>query len=132
MKKTRQQIINMQVSYKFLDGMVDRMVVGYFSHGSISNAFPHKVNAVESLRLRLKQYEKTGNTEFLMDVANYAMIEFMLPAHPNAYFKATDSHESAGFVTNDFEIKKGCTDGLSDASYLKLLEHRKSLKREKN
>lgn len=32
------------------------------------------VNAIESLKKYLKRYEETGNTEFLTDVANFAMM----------------------------------------------------------
>jgi len=42
----------------------------------------------------------------LADVANFAMIEFMYPQHPNAYFKPTDSNESPGLVgMSENEIK---------------------------
>lgn len=49
-------------------------------------------------RLRGVLYRKTGNTEYLTDAANYLMFEFMYPSVPNAYFKATESKESAGIV----------------------------------
>lgn len=90
-----------EFSEQFIQGMSDRMAVSYIKYGAIRQAFPDKVNAIKSLELRLKQYKETGNTEFLMDVANYAMIEFMLPAHPNAIFKPTDSRESAGRIWYD-------------------------------
>lgn len=56
------------------------------------------VNAVQTLFLCVNKYIATGNTEYLVDAANYAMFEFMYPQHPNAHFRATDSHESAGIV----------------------------------
>lgn len=36
-----------------------------------------------------------------MDVANFAMIEFMLPRHPDAHYRPTDSHESPGRTRTD-------------------------------
>jgi hypothetical protein len=33
-----------------------------------------------------------------MDVANFAMIEFMLPRHPQAHFKGTDDDGSPGRI----------------------------------
>jgi hypothetical protein len=80
----------------FMQGMVDRMGMSFFKYGPMSIAYPEKVNAIESLKRRLDKYEKTGNTEWLIDAANFAMIEFMRPAHPDAHFKSTDSHESPG------------------------------------
>lgn len=85
-----------EYSQRFLDGMVHRMGISYHKYGPIKKAFPHKVNALESLQLRLREYQNTGNTEFLIDAANFAMIEFMLPAHDTPHFTPTDSTESPG------------------------------------
>lgn len=41
--------------------------------------------------------KETGNTEYLLDVANYAMFRYMWP-QSGEYFKHTDSDESAGIV----------------------------------
>jgi hypothetical protein len=85
-----------EFSDKFVEGMRNRMAVSFHKYGAVKDAFPHKVDAVKSLKRYLDQYESTGNTEFLMDAANYAMIEFMLPSHARAHFRATDSAESPG------------------------------------
>lgn len=90
-----------EYSIPFLQGMVDRMFVSYAKYGAVKDAFPDKVNALDSLMLRLKKYKETGNTEFLIDAANFAMIEFMLPSHPNAHFQPTDSKESPGRKWHD-------------------------------
>lgn len=87
---------NSEFSESFIEGMRNRMAVSFHKYGAIKDAFPHKVNAMKSLRRYLEKYEETGNTEFLMDAANYAMIEFMLPSHADAHFRATDSNESPG------------------------------------
>ena len=39
----------------------------------------HPMNAIENLKIRLQKYLDTGNTEYLADVANFAMLEFMKP-----------------------------------------------------
>lgn len=93
-----------EVSEEFLQGMVDRMSMSYYKYGPVADAYPSKVNAIKSLRLRLDKYLETGNTEFLMDVANFAMIEYMHPKHEHAHYKPTDSKESPGRVWDaDFE-----------------------------
>lgn len=46
----------------------------------------------------VEKYQETGNTEYLVDAANYLMFEFMYPQHEKAHFRATDSGESAGIV----------------------------------
>lgn len=85
-------------SLTFHQGMVDRMGVSFYKYGRVAEGYPSRVDAIGSLKLRLQKYEDTGNTEFLMDIANFAMIEFMRPRHPKAYFKETDSKESPGRV----------------------------------
>lgn len=90
-----------QIDIPFLQGMLDRMATGYYMYGSIRDSAIKKRDMLASLRRRLTKYEETGNTEWLMDVANIAMIEFVQPSHPQAHFKPTDSHESPGFKWKD-------------------------------
>ncbi len=85
-------------SPEFLQGMINRMDVSFLKYGAVRDAFPFKVNALDSLKQRLKAYQETGNTEYLMDAANFALIEWMCPSHEKAFFKATDSDGSTGRV----------------------------------
>jgi hypothetical protein len=95
-----------EFSPEFVKGMKARMDVSYFKYGRVADAFPHKVDAIASLMQRLRLYANgdpakgiaPGNTEYLMDAANFAMIEFMHPRHPDAYFKGTDDDGSPGRV----------------------------------
>lgn len=88
-----------EFSDPFVHGMKARMAVSFHKYGPLAEAYPTKVDAIESLKRRLDRYAETGNTEWLMDVANFAMIEFMRPRHPKAHFKATDSDASPGRIT---------------------------------
>src|ERR1039457_6540535 len=81
------EVLETEFSEEFTQGMRDRMVVSYYKYGPIIDAYPNKVNAIESLKLRLDKYAETGNTEYLMDVGNFAMIEFILPKHKKAFYK---------------------------------------------
>lgn len=85
-----------EFSEPFAQGMRDRVAVSYHKYGPISEAVAHGANFVKALETRLQKYRETGNTEWLMDVANYAMFEFMYPAHRLAHFRATDADESPG------------------------------------
>lgn len=75
-----------EYSPEFIKGMLNRMAVSYHKYGAVADAYPEKVNALASLRERLRQYLATGNTEFLMDAANFAMIEYMHPSHDYAHY----------------------------------------------
>jgi hypothetical protein len=90
-----------EFSALFAQGMADRMSVSYAKYGAVSAAYPIKVDALASLEKRLERYRETGNTEWLIDVANFAMIEFMYPRHAAAHFRATDSDESPGRTNTD-------------------------------
>lgn len=87
-----------EFSEPFIAGMRARMAVSYYKYGPVALGFPRRRDAIASLRRRLEKYEETGNTEWLMDAANFAMIEYMHPGHPGAHFRATDSDESPGRV----------------------------------
>lgn len=87
-------------SRDFIEGMLARMTVSFFKYGALADAYPHDVDAVASLKKRLEKYEEDGNVEWLMDVANFAMIEFMRPRHPDAHYTPQDSDTSPGRVDN--------------------------------
>lgn len=111
-----------ETSRRFHDLMDAAMMVSFHKYGAVADAYPERVNAIDSLHLRLKLYfegkrnpdygepgepefrVKPGNVEYLVDVANFAMIEFMHPAHSAAYYKATDADGSPGRVARNTEL----------------------------
>ena len=95
-----------EFSDSFVQGMYDRMAVSYFKYGAIAKAYPDKVAAIASLGLRLERYAETGNTEWLMDVANFAMIEYMHPRHPQAHFRGTDDDATGRITTKGVQSTK--------------------------
>jgi len=90
-----------EFSVKFMQGMLYRMGMSHFKYGKVADAFPDKVNALDSLMLRLKKYRETHNTEYLIDAANFAMIEFMFPQFPDAKFDAES--KSPGRIWHDYK-----------------------------
>lgn len=84
----------------FVQGMRARMAVSFHKYGLVADATA--TDKIASLRKRLEKYEETGNTEWLMDAANFAMMEFMQPGREDAHFRATDSDESPGRVVPHF------------------------------
>jgi hypothetical protein len=80
-------------SPEFAKLMQNRMETSYHKYG------PAKLNRpdydyVKNIKVRLQKYEETHNTEWLVDVANMAMLEWLLPLYQDAHFRATDSHEA--------------------------------------
>jgi hypothetical protein len=111
-----------EYSLQFIQGMIDRMRMSYFKYGAVRDAYPHKVNALESMQKRLDKYMDTGNLEWLIDMANFCMIEFMASSHPSAHFKPTDSHESPGRAAYDtnFDMTSADNKELTDKEWKEL------------
>lgn len=80
----------------FIQGMLQRMAMSYSTYGRVADAFPDKVDALKSLQKRLDKYKETKNTEWLIDAANFCMIEFMRPSLDGAHFETTTARESPG------------------------------------
>lgn len=88
-----------EYSDKFDKLRKNRVETSYFKYGPAKQNFGRGyVDAIGSLEKCLQKYKDTGNTEYLCDLANYAMFEYMYPQHEKAHFKATESGESAGIV----------------------------------
>ncbi len=85
-----EKVPSSEVSTTFLQRMVDAMGLSFFKYGRVVDAYPIRVDAIASLKLRLAKYEETGNGEFLVDVANFAMIETMCPRHPKYHYAGSD------------------------------------------
>lgn len=93
------ETLSAEISIPFVQGMLDRMIVSYYKYGAIKASFPSHISALDSIQLRLDKYKDTGNTEYLIDVANFAMIEFIHPSIVGAEYKPTDSDGSPGRIT---------------------------------
>jgi len=94
---TPEDILKRDYSDEFDTLRKNRMITSHYKYGWVSENYPTGLaNAMASLQKRLALYEQTGNREWLVDVANFAMIEFMFPAHPGAHYRATASSESPG------------------------------------
>ncbi|MFA6813461.1 MAG: hypothetical protein WCR45_10330 [Bacteroidaceae bacterium] len=64
----------------------------------MSNTYPELAQAVKCIRERLEMYEKTHNLEHLVDVANFAQIEFRFPSYSDAKYTPQDSDKSPGLA----------------------------------
>lgn len=111
MTQSIEEILRTEFSADFVQHMKNAMALSYYKYGPISEGYPTRVDAVGSLMDRLREYAKTGNTEYLVDVANFAMIEFMHPRHPDAKYEPKDSDQSPGRRS----LKNGLVDDRSNA-----------------
>lgn len=100
-------ILKSEYSEEFDKIRKNRVEVSYFKYGPARKNYNEgRVDAIGSLELCLEKFKKTGNTEYLCDVANYAMFRYMYPM-PDESFKPTDSSESAGVVGIPINYERG-------------------------
>jgi hypothetical protein len=98
-----------QINHQFIQGMLDRMAQGFHVYGHALRE-DHKPDSIACLKLRIKKYRETHNTEFLIDAANYAMMEFMKPKDSKAFFLPTTKRESPGAILQNKKRVKGKED----------------------
>lgn len=80
---------------QFIQGMLDRMSFGFHNYGHARRAHDRPDN-LKNIDTRITRYKESKNTEFLMDAANYCMMEFMVPSVEGAFFEPTSRDESPG------------------------------------
>jgi hypothetical protein len=65
------------------------LLMGRLRYGPKDSSAP-PYDYAGSIEDKIKLYKETGNTELLVDIGNYAMLEFRFGKHPNRHFAATD------------------------------------------
>ena len=91
-------ILKTDYSLQFDEKRKALVVQSHYKYGRAGRNFATgNVDAIGSLEKCLAKFKETGNTEYLLDIANYAMFRYMWP-QGGEYFKHTDSDESAGIV----------------------------------
>jgi len=81
-------------SPRFEQYMRNRLVMGSIRYETFADKRRKaKVyNYVKEMKRRIAAYEQTGNSEFLVDIANMALLEFEFPYLPNAHFNNENDH----------------------------------------
>jgi hypothetical protein len=88
------EVLQKQFSEDFVRKMKARVFLGYHRYGeSKQYKEQKKYDILKTIEKHLRLYNETGNAERLVDAANYLMIEFMHPQHPNAHFEADEEED---------------------------------------
>lgn len=84
----------------------NRVEVSAYKYGPAKKNFGEgRVDALKTAELCLDAFKKDGNTEHLVDAANYLMFRFMYPM-PGEEFRATGSDESVGTVGTPINMER--------------------------
>lgn len=96
--KTGDEILRRDFSDEFINKMKNSCEMSHYKYGWMSETYPELAQAYKCIQERLDLYIKTHNTEYLVDIANFAMIEFKYPTFTNAKYSPKDSNESPGLA----------------------------------
>ena len=91
-------ILNREFSDEFVKKMRNAILTSHYKYGWMSDTYPELAQAVKCIQARLDEYIKTGNKEYLVDIANFAMIEYKYPSLDYAHYTPTDSDKSIGLA----------------------------------
>lgn len=91
-------ILKTEYSKEFDKLRQNRIEVSYYKYGPARKNFGEgRVDAAKTAELCLEAFKRDGNTEHLVDCANYCMFGFMYPL-PGQSFEPTGSSKSVGTV----------------------------------
>lgn len=96
--KSREEILSREFSEEFIGKMKNSIELSHYKYGWMSKTYPELAQAVKCIQERIDLYNKTHNTEYLVDVANFAMIEYKYPSYADSKYIPTDSDKSPGLA----------------------------------
>lgn len=70
--------------------MRNRLLMGAFRYGSMSDPAKGQFDCLGSIIDRARLYQQTGNDELLVDIANIALVEYVHGRHPLKHFRSAD------------------------------------------
>ena len=95
---TREDILKRDFSEEFITKMKNAIETSHYKYGWASKTYPELAQAIKCVQERLDLYNKTHNKELLIDIANFAMLEYLYPSYSDAKYIPTDSSDSPGLA----------------------------------
>jgi hypothetical protein len=94
----------------------NKMVQAAFRYGLFNKN--NDYDFIEAMKNKIALYEKTHNTELMVDVRNYAMLEFKKPKYADAYYHAEDDTEHAPLKNNSNLLFANAENTIINAKYM--------------
>ena len=99
-------VLSNEFSEAFVNEMRHRVEVSYYKYGPARKNFAEgRVDAVKTAEMCIEAFKKDGNTEHLIDAANYLMFRWRYPM-PGEVFKPTNSNGSVGTFGTPINFEK--------------------------
>lgn len=70
-----------------------KLLMGAFRYGKVTDNYAY--DFMQAMKNKIVRYEQTHNLELLVDIRNYAMLEFKHPRYKDAYYENEDDTEHA-------------------------------------
>jgi hypothetical protein len=95
---SKEEIMKRDWSSEFVAKMQRAIETSHYKYGWMSDTYPELAQAVKCIQERLDLYNKTHNLDYLVDIANFAMIEYKHPSYSDAHYTPQDSDKSPGLA----------------------------------
>lgn len=102
--KKLEELSKTEWSTEFEKRMRNRLIFGAYRYGQMGHgripAGKPTYDRCESVRKRLGFFEQTGNAEWLVDIANLALLIYEERVHPKFHFKHIDGDTDESYHDN--------------------------------
>ena len=95
---SKEEIMKRDWSSEFVAKMERSIETSHYKYGWMSDTYPELAQAAKCIQERLDLYNKTHNLDYLVDIANFAMIEYKHPSYSDAHYTPQDSDKSPGLA----------------------------------
>lgn len=86
------ELVKSEWSIEFEKLMRNRLILGAYRYGKMGHGeIPYgkpEYDRIESIKQRLDRFQKTGNAEWLVDIANMALLIFEERVHAHFHFES--------------------------------------------
>jgi hypothetical protein len=93
-----EELIRTEWSPVFEKLMRNRLLMCAFRYVRLHDVNKPKYNRVQKIKDKIEIYERTGNLECLVDIANIALMEFEEGEHPLKHFRSTDDKDHSEII----------------------------------
>ena len=90
---TMEELFETEWSPEFEQLCRNRLAVGGYRYSRMNDPEEGHFEWVQAIIDRATLYQETGNDELLIDVANFAMVEFLKGRHPKKHFTSMEDVE---------------------------------------
>lgn len=93
---SREDILKRDFSEEFVTKMKNAIETSHYKYGWASKTYPELAQGINCIDDRIRAYKDTHNKDYLVDIANFAMLEYLYPMFEDAHYTPGDYDKSVG------------------------------------